>query len=974
MTYLCTMPHSRLATTTVRQQGFGLIQAMLVLLLLASILATATLITHAKRAQQQAMNQEKALRWADETLAAFALSQSRLPCPANQPNGAEDCTQGHGKGWLPLKTLQAASGSQLHPAPMAYVVYRGHAQTQPVELVPDPGLQLVDAGDGRISTDLAAPTPSRVDDQARHAEHNTYRPRGLDGNQRAIEDGDESNPHYRSFAAINSLDLCRKLELADNDSFQGTLASIDVAGDGTPVNVAYAIAAAGPLAGSQNALAGANGSNANSLSPPGQLWDSGYDDRVWLRSFTGLADHLGCRSYKIPPVTPASAIANASPGAAVSGNLSTIGVDLLASALSLHDTLASLQENNIGNTEVALIDAQFAQAAAVTAIVLSVGQIADATSSLITNSASLARAVLTCALSLGATCWEVPLKVASVAFSTKSLVANAIAGGLNVGALIPTALALDATLAARDRARKAAQPVAEDLDSAIRQLACSLYGSNAPEKGKTESNPCSSENIEEYERDSEGYPIPLLDDQNRQQFDANGNPLYKTRSGSAVAQTGLDERLLAAAQELDSITTVYNRMKTHRIELFDENNILSRIDREKSKGLHNNRYWPLQQYCRQVKNGEGTHWHSGEHVSQCTIAPPVDGSKVGNAVIDSRRVFNAALANSDAITKRRLSESWVLARQHQEDHAGELRQAINMQESWLTGSDPMIDRLRRDRDKECGKDMGNALNHSRCQSARASFSYMDTCIRDGVEDLSTDAMCRHRINDRVASLQAEKNSLGQTVSNAKREYDNAPSPFIVFPADWRYYSLTVTNDAAGNPVSYDWLDAYSQKDMQFVDLQGPYTAAYYSKYPDWLNGPLLDTSDLSDDTNGLCTFLWYTGGRSFHTGTGRHCSHMPYNRAYSDYLRLELVYDKKLQVHDQLALQFKQMESDYERLKCQRAQQAGDDAALEDLDKHYCSDQNDNGVQSSAIGTGGQSLLERADNRGAIGPRKSEAH
>ena len=968
MTHPVTSAPGLRALGITRQRGFGLIQAMLVLLLVASILATAMLLTYAKRAPQQAIDQEQALRWADESLASFALAHSRLPCPASQPNGNEDCTLDNGKGWLPLQTLRGASGTHLQPVPMAYLVYRGHARTQPQELEPDPELALVDGGDGHVSTDLAAPTPAHVDSDAGAAEHNAYRPRGLDGSQRAIDDGDEDNPSYRSFAAINSLDLCRKLELAGNDNFQSNLANIDVADDKVPVNVAYAIAAAGPQSGSSNALATANGSTTSSLASPWQDWDSGYDDRVWLRSFTGMADHLGCRSYTIPAVTPASAIASASPAGSVSGNLSSIGVDMLASALTLHDTLANLQDNNVGNTEVALIDAQFAQAAAVTAIILSVGQIADATSSLINNITSLGRAVFTCAISMGVTCWEVPLKTAAVTFSTVSLVANAVAGGLNVAALIPTAMALDTTLAARDRARKAAQPVAEDLDSAIDQLACSLYGSNAADKGKTQSNPCSSTSIEEYERDSEGYPIPLLDDQNRQLFDANGNPLYKTKSGSAIAQTGLDERLAAASAELDSITVIYNLMKRHRIDPFDDNQILSRIDRDKSS----DRYWSLQQYCRAVSTGDGTHWYGGEHVSQCTVAALVDGNKVGNAQIDTRRVFNAVLAKSEAITKRRLSEAWVLAKQRQEEHAGELQQAINIQQRWLTGNDPMIDRLRRDRDKECGKDMGNALNHSRCESAKASFVYMDTCIRDGIEDRNQDAMCRHRINDRVAVLQADKNNLEQKVSQAKRQYDSAPSPFITFPANWRYYSLTIINDAAGNPASYGWLNAYTQKDMQFTDFQGSYTAAYYSRYADTTSGPLLDTSNLDDDDASFwCKLSWYTAGRNTHYNLGRNCSRLPYNRAYNDYLRVELTYDKKKQVHDQLALQYQQMEGDYERLKCQRAQESDDHAALKDLDQHYCSQRGDNGVRSSPIGIGGQSLLERADNRGAIGPRKS---
>src|SRR5690606_26081091 len=115
-------------------------------------------------------------RWADEALAAFAIANARLPCPADTVYGEENCSSGRAKGWLPARTLLGASGNGMPLGPVAYMVYRG---------------------DDTNHLDLAATD-------------NVYQPPLIDGSAREIitkdEDGNETS--RRLFAAINGLDLC----------------------------------------------------------------------------------------------------------------------------------------------------------------------------------------------------------------------------------------------------------------------------------------------------------------------------------------------------------------------------------------------------------------------------------------------------------------------------------------------------------------------------------------------------------------------------------------------------------------------------------------------------------------------------------------------------------------------------------------------------------------------------------------------
>jgi hypothetical protein len=69
---------------------------------------------------------DRSLDWAQAAVQQFAARHSRLPCPARQVDGPEDCSVG-AKGWLPSAALTAVAGSA-SSMPMYYLVYRGNGK------------------------------------------------------------------------------------------------------------------------------------------------------------------------------------------------------------------------------------------------------------------------------------------------------------------------------------------------------------------------------------------------------------------------------------------------------------------------------------------------------------------------------------------------------------------------------------------------------------------------------------------------------------------------------------------------------------------------------------------------------------------------------------------------------------------------------------------------------------------------------
>ncbi|WP_282276500.1 hypothetical protein [Stenotrophomonas sp. PS02297] len=723
------------------QAGFGLLQVMLVLLLVGAALAAGAVLLQAKRAPQQAITQEQTLRWADEAIAAFAAANARLPCPADIANGEENCASGNAKGWLPARTLLGASGSGMRIGPVAYMVYRGDASAH---------------------LDLTAPG-------------NTYQPPLTDGSPRKIVIKDkkgEPTDDTRQFEAINGLDLCRTLELVQALPHDPAKAGTA----GVPWNVAYGIAAAGPQSG-QSRLDDAN-TGSTQMAAPWQEWDSGYDDRVRVRTFDGAGQMLGCRllggaapapvarAYAAPLGLPGAAAATATPY-----NVSLAGMDVLAAAVTLHDALGELQASNMDATESALQGAVAAQISVIFKLVTTAVSLSDNITTLITSSVSLVRSIVTCIASLGATCAEVPLKTAAVVTSIVGLGAKGVTLAQKAASLPLVTAALAATIKARDLAKKSEIPPVSNPDEARRQLECTLWARNCTsDEGvvKTELNPDWKDGDDPkdkyrivYRHDDSGNLIPKLDADGNPMHDSSGNPLYEPEYEAGAPRKGLEDETLEAEKNWKVLLKQVDALEEWRLapwgvgvanngDLTENGRIVERIDVEMTRtqicggNWKNCRYGKAQVRveCPYVGANKGEYVLNGSdcaYVGTETITEPdpndsnktvtvTRGKGDRDRVEITEYVYNQDQAVVDAIALRTFAQGWSSLRMRKEELDKEIKLREDNFKSWFDRGGILSKmEAQRDDNQHCGARPTTAMTQQKCENAKLTVLYIDTC-------------------------------------------------------------------------------------------------------------------------------------------------------------------------------------------------------------------------------------------------------
>lgn len=109
-----------------RSGGFGLLQVMLLIAVLAGLSAMGYLQWRARTAMDLSTQEQQALAQADQAIVTFATVMHRLPCPATERGGLENCaTPGVQKGWLPSASLRLAGADPgRHVDQMRYLVQR----------------------------------------------------------------------------------------------------------------------------------------------------------------------------------------------------------------------------------------------------------------------------------------------------------------------------------------------------------------------------------------------------------------------------------------------------------------------------------------------------------------------------------------------------------------------------------------------------------------------------------------------------------------------------------------------------------------------------------------------------------------------------------------------------------------------------------------------------------------------------------
>lgn len=247
--------------TARRARGFGLLQVLLLIAVMAGLASMGYLQWRARTVVDSSRQERQALTQADKAIIAFATVANRLPCPDTNRDGLEDCgAAADQKGWLPSATLRLAGV--------------------------DPG---VDVGQLRYLVQRGAGANSLT------VLTDAWRPLGYD-------DAGQTFFAVRGGAyptdILTLTDLCQRLETARTTPLGPAMAQVNAAPART---VAYALAHPGTsdADGDGDLFDGANSNaaaNANQMEDPARRpLLALYNDLVLERTFASLQSDLQCQ-------------------------------------------------------------------------------------------------------------------------------------------------------------------------------------------------------------------------------------------------------------------------------------------------------------------------------------------------------------------------------------------------------------------------------------------------------------------------------------------------------------------------------------------------------------------------------------------------------------------------------------------------------------------------------------------------------
>ena len=299
-----------------KQRGFSLWELAIIVGLIVIGIAAGVVLLQSGESTQRENDRNKLLQAADYAITAFISENGRLPCPASDLNGIENCASTVQKGWLPYITLGLdASAPSRGLLQIRYLAYKNG------------------------SNDLTRLT-------------NQFSPSGWQKydnpiNGQSLYAGGTVDP-------LNALDFCQGLTNAITSPKTTSSANITTGSD--YYNVAYALVEGGiDRDGDNNIFDGAENFNASNprFDSPTKTESYDYDDRVFARTFLDVANHLSCPQ-------------------------GTRAMDALAQAVEVTNEVTSQKSDNADAAEIAYIVASAKAALAAVSVIASVASMAGA--------------------------------------------------------------------------------------------------------------------------------------------------------------------------------------------------------------------------------------------------------------------------------------------------------------------------------------------------------------------------------------------------------------------------------------------------------------------------------------------------------------------------------------------------------------------------------------------------------------------
>ncbi len=425
--------------------GIGLLEVLLFLFIIGATLAVGYAWLMATQQSHRAEERTAILQQANRYIEAFTAANNRLPCPAVDLNGVEDCNGNRAKGYLPYRTISFdASQLQRGVGQLRYLVAPSLTRQRDALLLVDP--------------------------------LNTFEP--------ANWDDTPTNPSTFSFNQVSTADYCRSLATLGNE-----VSVLSPAGGAR--KVAYAIADAGSVDedsdGSLFDGLNADLTTAQMEAPEKTKRRGTYDDNVLARTPTELGFNSDCTSLMMSlnmmslGVGVVQAAADSKAGArqsigiqgaiAAAQTAAMIG-SFLESSIALSDAIADLTVATLG----------LAVATAGCAILIGCALIPQYTAAIQLTSVAIVASVAALALTAAAFGPQILFVAATIAVGITAGVA--ITQSVDVSELRRIAQeSYDAAAASRSKAQNAYDNIV--ADAALARASLTLAYNDLQQKART---------------------------------------------------------------------------------------------------------------------------------------------------------------------------------------------------------------------------------------------------------------------------------------------------------------------------------------------------------------------------------------------------------------------------------------------------------------------------------------------------------
>ncbi|MDR2452837.1 MAG: hypothetical protein LBE85_13990 [Candidatus Accumulibacter sp.] len=331
-----------------KEEGFSLLELALIVLVLGLLTTLSWRFIAARLEQRESVAARSLLERADWALTGFVLSNHRLPCPAADEGGDENCGGTEEVGKLPWKTLGMADA---RAGMIRYgVLRRTGAVADPEADAGDPAPALSRNADLTLSFDRFYPLVGWA---------GTFTPSAPDLPKLTTDTVLASRVFTPVIASnvmlgnSNGLDLCQALRVAEDPAPTDVTGHVHVTAGGAPRQVAYALALPGARdASGDNALF--DGPAGLAFDPPRGGQTDRNDDRVRAVSPGVLWNRLGCGEA-------IAAIGHAQPNAATAAAMLYVSLydyeQVLEQALALADANVTVAVSGVLGAVGSIMDA-----------------------------------------------------------------------------------------------------------------------------------------------------------------------------------------------------------------------------------------------------------------------------------------------------------------------------------------------------------------------------------------------------------------------------------------------------------------------------------------------------------------------------------------------------------------------------------------------------------------------------------------